>query len=327
MEDLISIIIPVYNVEKYLSKCLDSVANQTYKNLEIILINDGSKDNSLQICQEYKNKYSNIKLINQENSGIAVVRNIGLKEANGEYIAFIDSDDYIDADMIEKLYFSCKQNNSDISCCGVYYEDEKGNYYLKNIFEQPQEYSNIEALRNFLLAKGIDSSLWNKLYLKTLWNDITFPVGEIYEDLAVLYKILYKSKKITHIGIPKYHYVTRIGSITHRNFEIKHLKSLSFWLQICDFCKSIDDDIYEMALARYYLSLINIDIQMKSGKEYKIYNKEYKNIKEQINKNIKNIKKNKYISLSKKIMCYMAYFNLEKMIIVIKKLREKIKQF
>lgn len=326
MKDLISLIIPVYNVEKYLSKCLDSVVNQTYKNIEIIIINDGSTDSSLQICQEYKKKYSTIRLINQENNGIAAVRNIGLKEASGKYITFIDSDDYIDLDMIEKLYYFCKEKNADLVCCGTYYENENGKYYLKNCLSGEKEYDNYEALEAMLLSKGIDSSVWNKLYLKTLWDNISFPVGDIYEDLAVLYKLLYKSKKIVHIGMPKYHYIIRSGSITHRKFELRHLNVLNVWNNICEFCRKKSSSLYEMALSRYYLSLVNIDMQMKNGKEYKIYNKEYKEIKGKINKNIKNIRTNKYISLSKKIMCYMAYFNLEKMIIFVKKIREKMKQ-
>ena len=324
--DLVSIIIPVYNVEKYLKKCLDSVINQTYKNIEIIIINDGSTDNSLKICQNYEKKYSNIKVINQNNQGLSAARNKGIDESKGKYITFIDSDDYYDLDAVEKFYILATEKNADLVCCGTYCENENGKYYLKHCLSEEKEYDNYEALETMLLSKGIDPSACNKFYKKKLFNKIKFPIGEYYEDLSIMYKIVFESKKIVHMGMPKYHYIIRSGSITHRKFELKHLNVLNVWKNICDFCSKKNDTLYEMALARYYLSLVNTDIQMRSGKEYKIYSEEYQRIKEQINKNIKNIKINKYISLSKKIMCYMAYFNLEKMIIIVKKIREKVKQ-
>lgn len=324
--NLVSVIIPVYNVEKYLKKCLDSVVNQTYKNIEIIIVNDGSTDNSFQICKDYEKKYHNIKVINQNNQGLSAARNKGIDESIGEYIAFIDSDDYYDLDTIEKFYTTAIEKNADLVCCGTYCENENGKYYLKHCLSEEKEYDNYEALGTMLLSKGIDPSACNKFYKKKLFNEIKFPVGEYYEDLSIMYKIIFKSKKIIHIGMPKYHYIIRSGSITHRKFELRHLNVLNVWNNICEFCKKKSSSLYEMALARYYLSLVNIDMQMKNGKEYKIYNKEYKEIKGKINKNIKNIRTNKYMSLSKKIMCYMAYFNLEKMIIFVKKIREKMKQ-
>lgn len=323
---LVSVVVPVYNVEKYLKKCVESIVNQSYKNIEVIIINDGSTDSSPKICQELERKYSNIKVINQKNKGLSSARNKGIEVAKGDYITFLDSDDYYDLDTIESFYNSAIEADADMVCCGTYYENESGKYSLKECLNGKKEYDNLSAFKSMLLSDGIDPSACNKFYRKKLFDHIKFPVGEYYEDLAIMYKIIFESNKIIHIGKPKYHYVIRKGSITHRNFELKHLTIIDRWIEICNFCKSKDNDLYNMSLARYYLSLVDIAMMINNSTEYKTYDTNYKKIKNEISKNIKNIKNNNYISFFKKIMCYLVYFNMEQLVELLKQIREKIKQ-
>lgn len=212
--DLISVIIPVYNVEKYIRECLNSVINQTYKNLEIILVDDGSQDKSGNICDEYKMKDDRIKVIHKQNGGLSDARNVGMKIAKGRYIQFIDSDDFIDKDMIEILYKIIIENDADISMCSNYIlkenkrtSDSSGKMYI---------YNRIEALREILLDEKIRSYAWNKLMKKELFTDIEFPKGKVFEDILTIPKIFEKSSKIVYLDIPKYYYRQREGSILNK---------------------------------------------------------------------------------------------------------------
>lgn len=197
MEELISVIVPIYNVEKYLNKCIESIINQSYSNLEIILVDDGSKDSSGIMCDSYILKDKRIKVIHKENGGLSDARNVGLDKAKGEYIVFIDSDDWIDEKMIEILYNIIKKNNSDISICDYFLA------YNEEIQTQKEDIeiinlSNIEALKT-IYDKDLGVCMivaWNKLYKRNLFkDDIRYPYGKIHEDEFTTYKLLYKAKK------------------------------------------------------------------------------------------------------------------------------------
>lgn len=212
MEEKVSVIVPIYNVEKYLRRCIDSILNQTYKNLEIILVNDGSTDNCREICEEYTTIDNRIKVINKENKGIADTRNVGVNAVTGNYIAFVDSDDYIDKDMIRDLYYILKKYDSDISICEYELLDEgvipkkKGNGKII-------EYNKIDALKELIKNKHITSHCWNKLYKKELWNNVEFPIGKRFEDLAVMYLVFEKINKAVYMDDVKYYYIRRNNSI------------------------------------------------------------------------------------------------------------------
>lgn len=212
MEDLITIIVPVYNVEKYIKKCIDSILHQTYKNLEIILVDDESPDNCGTICDEYTQKDYRVRVIHKKNGGLSDARNIGLKIANGKYIGFIDSDDYIKRNMIQDLYNLLKEKNADISICA---------YELLNEDEKPKanksgkiySFDSIEAIRELLMSKLITSHCWNKLYKKELWENIEFPIGRKFEDIAVMHLIFEKAKRIVYKDEIGYYYIKRNNSI------------------------------------------------------------------------------------------------------------------
>ena len=227
MDDFIlSIIVPIYNTEIYLRKCIDSLINQTLSNIEIILINDGSTDGSEAICNEYAKLYKNIIVINKENKGLSDSRNIGLKNARGKYIGFVDSDDWVSNKMFETLYKLCIKNDADIAQCD-FYREYKNNEKLKldNISQNNITiYSGNESLQLLDTQYGENMVvLWNKIYKREIFEEIEFPIGKINEDEYVTYKLLHKSKKIIDINVPMYHYRQRDNSIMNKEFNMNRL--------------------------------------------------------------------------------------------------------
>ena len=208
---LISIIIPVYNVNEYLEKCLCSVCGQTYKNLEIIVVDDGSTDGSGEICDLFAETDSRIKVIHQVNKGQSCARNEGLTIARGEYIGFVDSDDWIDPDMYEFLYHLLVDNDADISVCAHYIETTtrtKVRYSSGTL----TSFSSDEAIRALVVDKRVRNYIWDKLFKRQAFSGIRFPENQIFEDMAVCYRVFHKVRRIVMQDCPKYHYLRREGS-------------------------------------------------------------------------------------------------------------------
>lgn len=219
----ISVIVPVYNMEKYLEKCLDSLVNQTLKEIEIIAVNDGSKDKSINILKKYSKKYKNIKIYDHDNQGISKTRNFGIEKATGEYIAFIDSDDYVDTRMFEIMYKKAKKDNLDIVVCDYY------NYYEnKNKIEKFKivDFKDTTISVNKSLIFQINPSPWNKIYKKELFEvkKYRFPIGIKYEDLGYIPILLTEANRIGKVNIPLNYYLIRGNSetttIDERVFDI-----------------------------------------------------------------------------------------------------------
>ena len=226
MNDLISIIIPVYNVEKYLDKCIDSVVNQTYTNLEIILVNDGSTDNSPEICNVWADKDNRIKVINKENGGLSDARNTGLAAANGVFIAFVDSDDYLVPDMYEKLINTIYQTESDIALCKFRYVYETEQYSLCSADSYDiTEYTAFNAM-SALIDDRIRQVVWNKLYRSEIAKDIMFDVGKFHEDEFWSYKAIGNASKIAEIDYTGYNYLQRANSIMNNDYSLRRLDAL-----------------------------------------------------------------------------------------------------
>lgn len=212
----ISVVIPVYNVEEYLERCLESVVSQTYKALEIICINDGSTDNSLEICQEFQKRDNRIRIVDQENKGLAAVRNIGIREATSDYLYFIDSDDYIDTDFVEKLYVALKTNEADIAVSNVRYENTKTAHCLiKDLVTNKTVLNRIETMQEYLNPTGgLGNYLVNKLYRKEMFDGISFPESKLFEDASTMFRILNNVNKTVIEQDVYYHYWIREDSIT-----------------------------------------------------------------------------------------------------------------
>ena len=215
---LISIIVPVYNVKDYIEKCLDSICGQTYKKLEIIVVDDGSTDGSGEICDKYAQLDSRIKVLHQSNAGQSAARNKALDIAQGEYLGFVDSDDWIEEDMYEFLYHLVKENQADISICS-HYKDRGAKSVAKYASGKVFVFTRDEAIRALVIDKQVRNYLVDKLYKRQLFDNIRLPLNRVYEDLAVSYKVFYGATKVVMQEIPKYHYVIREGSTTQSKYN------------------------------------------------------------------------------------------------------------
>jgi glycosyltransferase involved in cell wall biosynthesis len=212
--DLISVVIPVYNVELYLRECIESVTAQTYTNIEILLINDGSTDSCPSICDEYLKIDKRVKVMHKENDGQSSARNAGIGMANGEFIAFIDSDDRVTTDYISFMYDNILKHQADISTCGMYIENKNG---ISVMFSGEDTVLNkpFEAFLNYTDRKMYICSPVNKLYKSTLFKNIRFPEGAVCEDLYIYPEILRAAEKVIFSSYPKYYYRQRKSSTMH----------------------------------------------------------------------------------------------------------------
>ena len=211
---LVSIIIPVYNVEKYLKKCLDSVVNQTYNNLEIILVDDGSTDKSPEICDEYAEKDSRIVVVHKRNNNDSSARNVGLDIFKGEFVAFVDSDDYAESDYIEYLYNLLKDNKADISCCNYIEIDEYGNYKKVKNYENQIINGNKNCIKDIVNHENLTYTIWGKLFSRKFFIKERFK-GICCQEVMLLLNILSKCNSIYVSREPKYFYLIRKDSISH----------------------------------------------------------------------------------------------------------------
>lgn len=219
---LVTVIVPIYNVEHYLEKCLESIMNQSYQGLEIILVDDGSTDGSGVISDNFARVDDRFKVIHKKNGGLSSARNVGLDICTGEWIVFVDSDDYVDCDYVESLYQACVVNSATISCCGRYeVNDDK---IEKNYFFSNTTLPTSRALEKMLVSEFMDVSAWGKLYHKSIFDKIRFPIGEISEDVAIINSVIKQAKEIAHTGKCSYYYVRRSGSIT-ASFSVVKMRS------------------------------------------------------------------------------------------------------
>ena len=219
MQPLVSIIVPIFNTEDFLSRCLESLISQTYQNIEILLVNDGSTDASDKVIQAYAEKDQRIIVISQKNGGAGKARNEGLKKASGEYISFVDSDDKIASSYIEKLAEPLiKDNDIDISICGYH----KNNNPINCEYESLITYDSKDYLEDKMTTSDISTIVpWGKMFRRTAIKDIYFPENLYFEDEATIYKFFYFSKKNAYIGSPLYYYYSRNGSLT-KAVTVKH---------------------------------------------------------------------------------------------------------
>lgn len=287
MDPLISIIVPIYKVEKYIHRCIDSLLIQTYSNLEIILVDDGSPDSCGEICDWYALQDQRIKVVHKENGGLSDARNMGISVAQGEYIGFVDSDDYVEPEMFEKLWKALKDNNTKLSMCSLICEDENG---------EIAEYSDAKLIKDGvfnaeeLLVKIVQTNgwfyivAWNKLYHKSLLNDRFYPIGKYHEDEFVISQLLWNAKKIAYISDKEYHYTyKRSDSITGERRNVRHLDALEALYHRCLFYheKKLDNLIFDNRTIFFRELEKNYFYDKKDG-EYKKRLKELERLYEKI---------------------------------------------
>ena len=263
----ISLIIPVYNVEKFLPRCLDSVAAQTYSDLEVIIVNDGSTDGSLQIIDRYAAQNPNFAVYTIENSGQGGARNFGLEKAQGEYVAFLDSDDYVAPDCSEKMAAAALSNDSDIVVCSCYDVKEDGTVIAEmgnniaegtiHIFESPQILFNRVAP-------------WGKLFRRSVFGDLRFATRVWYEDMRLIPKLYFNAKKITYIADPLFYYVQRAGSTMNNGNATRNLEIIDAFEDLVSYFEQngvydkIKDEIKYLAVDHIAVAAITRVVQSKA---------------------------------------------------------------
>ena len=229
MSELVSVVVPVYNVLPFLKRCLDSIICQTYSNLEIIIVDDGSTDGSGLVCDEYKKKDSRIKVIHRENGGLSEARNTGIEIFNGKYITFIDSDDWIEPSYVEYLYTLISENKADMVQCAFRYIDS--NHKVYNKVSNTQEilvYEKKQATKDLLLTKHLFSSAWGKLYQRRFFEYLRYPKGKLFEDIPVTYDVVLSSNIIVYGDIALYNYYYNNQGISKAKFNPRRLDVIEF---------------------------------------------------------------------------------------------------
>lgn len=295
----ISIIVPVYNVEKYLDRCIKSILNQTFNNFEIILVDDGSPDNCGRICDEYEKKDKRIKVVHKENGGLSDARNAGLDIAKGKYIGFVDSDDIIHPRMYEILFECINKSKSDIIQCK--FKKFKNSDELKNdldnydkIFE---EYDNKRAIIDMIDNNKINVNSWNKLYKRELFESLRFPKGKIHEDEFLTYKLLYNSRKIAYIDEELYYYYQNDNGIMNGSNILKRLDRIQALEERSKFfLDNGDNDLYNKSNSALFFALNKLYFIFKQNKQLKKDKENIEKLKSKIKKISMILENNKYLS-------------------------------
>lgn len=286
--DLISVIVPVYQVENYLNQCIESIIEQTYTNLEIILIDDGSKDNCPQICDDWSIKDKRIKVIHKKNGGLSDARNVGLDIAKGKYIAFIDSDDWVDSRYIELLYNSLIKSEADISACSIQKVYDADSVDPYNLNPKLQLVTPKEAIKDILYDRRFKTVAWNKLYSKEILSGERFIVGRIHEDEFFSYKVFDKDQKLVFVDASLYKYRQRSGSIMSSP-SLKHLDLLDAYLNRIKFLENNYTDLASKDKLNFCIACINFYKDfLKSDSDFKkIALNRIKNYRRKVKFNIK----------------------------------------
>lgn len=317
MNDLISVIIPVYNVEKYLHRCIDSVINQTYSNLEIILVDDGSTDTSPEICDEYKNLDERIVVIHKKNGGLSDARNVGFDISKGEYILFLDSDDWMVNNALEKMCFTMQNRKADIIVSNYYY-----NYDVKNIIafveKEDKSFNRSKAIEELLLNKEIKNFAWGKLYRRNVVDGILFPIGKLFEDVYWAHLVFNRIDKLILLSEPLFYYRQRADSISY-NFSLRKLNILEGTFLRRKFIKQewpeylylIDNSIMSLILGLYKDSLKHF--------KFSTYYKVKKILKDYSSQLIENMSE----GVDKYLLDDFRLFNMSSILFVLKQVYKK----
>lgn len=240
-QTLISVIVPVYKVEPYLNKCISSIVNQTYRNLEIILVDDGSPDNCPTMCDTWAKKDSRIRVIHKANGGLSDARNAGLAIATGELISFVDSDDFLAQDFFECLYHAMSENNAEVAECATAYVTENGTVIrLRKAAPQPT-LDRMEALRRLVMEDGVHQTVWNKLYRREVLAGLLFEVGKYNEDEFWTYQVFDRLQKVAIVEKPLYQYLQRGTSIIGVGYNLHRLDGLEARFHRMNYLQKYDE--------------------------------------------------------------------------------------
>lgn len=307
MEDKISIIIPIYKVEKFLDQCIRSVVTQTHRNIEIILVDDGSPDHCPEMCDEWAKKDCRIKVIHKANGGLSDARNAGLEVASGDYIAFVDSDDWIMPKMYEKMLLVIQLEQADICACNIKscyadHEEEWGcNEYTVGKSEQ--------ILDMLYSDTKFPVSAWNKLYRRKCWEELRFPVGKICEDAFTTFKLIYNAKRIVQVPEAFYCYRIRPQSIMTSAFSLQKMDEEEAWRTNYQFIEMHYPNLYNKAY-RFYLQKVHVLIQAISKEQRQEYIQQFNYLKDIMKNNLRFIMFKSGLSWKYRIKYLVDYIRL-----------------
>ena len=305
---LISVIVPVYRVEKYMERCVKSILSQTYKNLEVILVDDGSPDQCPAICDACAEKDASVKVIHQENKGLSGARNAGIDAASGEYLAFVDSDDYIENTMIEKLYHNITESHADVASCGVY------NVYRQKCIPQCEKEEKFlcdveKAFGLLLVGEKIPGSSCNKLYRSELLDKVKFPEGVLYEDVKFHLDLMQIIQSVHVDTTPLYYYVHREESITTKKFDSSAMSFIYFYEETLKVVQQKYPSVITQARFKLfwaYFALLDRIIQQDDYQKIP----EYCKIVRYLKRNTIRILKNPYFRKGRKVGALMLLINV-----------------
>lgn len=294
----VSVIVPVYNVEKYIKKCIDSILSQTFGDIQVILVDDGSTDNSGSVCEQYKSD-SRIEVIHKSNGGLSDARNAGMKYVMGDYVLFIDSDDYIDKEMVEILYRNAIEYDVDFSACGIY------NEYKDRVVpqcEKMEEFkcSSEEAFGYILVGEKIPGTICNKLIKREIAEKLLFPVGKLYEDAFYTIDLMQNVKSVYVTTKPMYYYVHRSNSITTERYKKSSMDFIEAFEQTKEVVESkFPDSIKEAEFKLFWAYFSVFDRMLMENRYWEIA--EYPKVRDFLKKNAMRIVKDQYFQKARKI--------------------------
>lgn len=305
----VSVIVPVFNVEKYLVKCIESLINQSFSDYEIILVDDGSNDGSELICDKYAEKYKNVKVLHKENGGLSDARNYGINYSNSKYVIFVDSDDYVSPDYVEYLVKLKKKYNCDIAISG--YISEKFSGVVKNIVNSRTEFLCLPKYAFQLVCYGrvVPIMAWAKIYNRQLLLKHPFPVGKLNEDVGTIYKLILASNKVAIGNRANYHYVQRPGSILHSDNKEKGFYGVVSAAKIVKVAKEKlkDNESVRAAYGRFIIE--SVGLLHRSSSDKNIYLDGANLIKRKYNSSIFSVFFIKGLTLSKRGQFILFYLS------------------
>lgn len=319
MKPLVSIIIPVYMVEKYINECIESIVKQTYTNIEIILVDDGSKDRCPQICDDWAKRDDRIKVIHKTNGGLSDARNVGLDKAEGKYVAFLDSDDFVSMRWIEEMLNVALDFNADVVACGRYIY-KSGECSPVHCLPEIKLFTPEQAIGEILLGRELEEAAWDKLYKKELFESRRFPVGEINEDIVTIPYIIEECHAIYHVGKPLYYYrqttegITKSGYNSKKSIYLKHIKEIKNHVE--KKYPTLKEEV-SVFVGRYsYALLLQLSLNKNDCKKYK---KDYKIYLRFLRQNTRSLLMTDCLGIKDKIQIILIDGNVFSYLIRIKK--------
>lgn len=297
----VTVIVPVYNISSYLVRCLESLAGQTYEKMEVLLIDDGSTDGSSAICLDYANRFENFRYFKKENGGLSDARNFGIRKATGEFVAFVDGDDYVASDFIGLLMSGFDGENVDISVCS--YQVVGGNRHL-TVHIEDGNIRGVDAMKRLIAHQRLaDVVAWNKLYRRTLFDNVRFPVGKLHEDVFTTYRLFADSRIVSYIDNPAYCYVQRAGSIM-ANMSRKRLEVLEAEKGMRALCATRGIEA-ETELEAFGLSTrISLMARIAKSDKLKELREEYEKLRCSVN--LRRCLANPFISCKQSLVCFVC---------------------